>query len=304
MKIDRDLGILYLSRRMEEIEDGCNETLSLLDKGEGSRSGCALVLSGYFETLAEHHYWIEHDLAQAKQYAYLSAKTEIIKFQSKGYGSLDRVDRMNMVLMSDNPELIHWYSQFVYALYSTHNKWINRNRVGAYQYLDFQRHLALQGKFELLGERAEYILANPPGKAMQRYQVDHEFYLGLARGDTAKMAEAIRFLCSKKGARNRNFADSNSCAAHFMSPMSLQLGKLAALAGYELDIDEPLYPQELVKVAPLAHYDDTYSCLKDLDIYSKFSHPEFSDVGDFTPLPPGQYNVDLTIQSNPGEKLP
>tara|TARA_Y100000588_G_C13824808_1_gene740952 strand:- start:382 stop:690 length:309 start_codon:yes stop_codon:yes gene_type:complete len=87
-----------------------------------------------------------------------------------------------------------------------------------------------------------------------------------------------------------------------MSPASLMLGKIAALAGYELDIDDDMYPNELVKVAPLNVYDDIFDYLNSLDIYELFSHERFPNIAGFTPRPLGQYNIDLTVQSQPNEK--
>ncbi|AOT09539.1 hypothetical protein [Pseudoalteromonas luteoviolacea] len=304
MKVDKIEGLRCLEVHKNSGIEHYPQALELLNRGEGSRSGCGLTFSGDMAEIAQHAYFAESDLLKAKQYAYLSAKAKIIQLQEKPLSSLDTVDMLNIVLISDNAELLHWYSQYVTYIYSDHNRVLHRNKVGSLDYLYLQRHLALQGKFDLLGERAEYILANPPGKANLKYQVDHEFYLGLATGDMEKMAEAIRFLCSKAGVRKRNFSDSNCPSQHFMSPTSLMLGKIANLSGYELDIEDEMYPNELVKIAPLSEYDDQFDYIKSLDIYTEFKSDSFADIERFTPKPPGQYNIDITVQSKPNEKRP
>ncbi|WP_394393522.1 hypothetical protein [Shewanella woodyi] len=79
-----------------------------------------------------------------------------------------------------------------------------------------QAILAMQGKWELLGERAEYILANPPGKRMAKYQIDQEFYLALAKGDVPAMEQALHTLTVTK-TKIRNFDGALGLTEHLMS---------------------------------------------------------------------------------------
>lgn len=68
-----------------------------------------------------------------------------------------------MALISDHEPLISWHSQFISPLYRVTSGKSVRNRVGCPEYHAFQAILALQGKWDFLGERAEYILANKTG---------------------------------------------------------------------------------------------------------------------------------------------
>ena len=78
-------------------------------------------------------------------------------------------------------------------------------------------------------------------------------------------------------------------------------GKLAKLAGYELDVDMPLYPAHLIDVNPLADYTrGEVDVLAELDIYQTFD----GEFAPFTPKPQGEYNLDITLNSKPMEKLP
>lgn len=276
-----------------------SSTLQLLRSGQGSKPGCAMMMESTYRYKALQAMFLQQDPALFRQYTYTSALFRIMKAQQQP-AQFDGMCALFAAVVCDDAELYHWHSQHVLPSFSTipKQKWIDRNRVGSREFQTFQLHLAMQQKFELLAERAEYILAHPPGKNMLKYQVDNQFFLGLARGDVALMTEALTLLCSPKFAARRFHADGIICN-YLLSPFGLMYGKMAWRAGYQLDIDSPLYPTELVAVAPLPQYQRSYDVLETLDIYQPFAYDQH-----FTPLPPGQFNLDICQQSRPMEKLP
>ena len=298
MKICQQTGQEQLQRLKVGVD--LQMPLNYLRNNEGNRKNCASILNTSYRTLALYACFIEQDLDAMRQYAYFSAKSHILRFQCRPEDG-NWLFPLFEVLLSDNAELLHWYSQHVLPVYNTHQKWINRNRVGTTEFQAFQDLLAAQQKFDLLGERAEYILANPPGRTMKRFQTDNAFYMALAKGNKTEMESALQTLCSLKVAQNRNGADGIIGSEHFMSAAAFYYGKLARLAGYELDVDMPLYPAHLIAVNPLADYTrGEVDVLAELDIYQTFD----GEFAPFTPKPQGEYNLDITLNSKPMEKLP
>ena len=169
-----------------------SSTLQLLRSGQGSKPNCAGSMKRQYIYKALQAMFLQQDPALFRQYTYTAALFRIMQAQQRP-AQFDGMCALFAAVVCDDAELYHWHSQHVLPSFSTlpKQKWIDRNRVGSREFQTFQLHLAMQQKFELLAERAEYILAHPPGKNMLKYQVDNQFFLGLARGDVAAIEEAI-----------------------------------------------------------------------------------------------------------------
>ncbi len=298
-KIDFQIGISLLDARANA--SLANE-LNHLRQGTGSRRGCLHNIQSVFEGKALLSWFSDKDLTLMRRHAYSCAMLERERYQFAPDGWVGAFGLL-MPLMSNHPELIHWHSQYVAPVWSDKPKRNARNRVNAPEYHAFQAHLALQGKFDLLGERAEYILANPPSsKSMHKYQEDHRFYLALAKGDMTEMEQVLYELTGPR-AKVRNFDQALTLTAHLLSCWGFIYAKLAWLNGFEVQVDTPYMPMEWMPMTPLTEYQTQYSqeynepfdFIDSVEIFEPFA----DKLAYLSPVPIGQTPFDITQGSQP-----
>lgn len=284
--------------QFESSEDITNK-LKYIRTNTGSPYNCLFGLSDYFKAKALLAWYQDNDLYQFQQQAYSAAKVQRMYLQYTpddwigGYGHF-------MALASNSPTLIHWFSQCTGNNFRTYQKKIFRNNIGSPEYHAFQAILALQGKWQLLGERAEYILANPPGKKMLKYQLDQRFYLALAKGDITSMEQILSEFTSPKVAKVRNFEQAFSLTEHLLSTFAFIYAKIAWLHGYQVQVDSPWLPMEWLPMTPLSEYKDEFDFIAEYEVFKPFTR----EYEHWSPVPIGEKMIDITIDSNPGQKLP
>jgi|GEM_PF-591440 len=265
----------------------------------GSPYNCLFGLSGYFKAKALLAWYQDKDINQFQQHAYSSAKIQRMYLQ---YTPDDWIGAYGhfMPLASNAPDIIHWFSQCTIGNFRTYQKTIFRNNIGSPEFHAFQAILALQGKWQLLGERAEYILANPPGKKMLKYQLDQKFYLALAKGNLTDMEQILSEFVSPKIARVRNFEQAFVLTENLLSTFAFIYAKIAWLHGYQVQIESPWLPMEWLPMQPLANYHNEFDFIEEFEIFRPFTG-EFAHL---SPVPLGKEMVNITTDSNPAQKLP
>ena len=78
------------------------------------------------------------------------------------------------------------------------------NNHKTHDFCAYQAILALRGDWSQLVERCEKVIADPPrASGEQKYLIDHQFYLALARQDVARMEEVLHELTSPKKVKGR-----------------------------------------------------------------------------------------------------
>ncbi len=259
----------------------------------GSRQDCLLILRTHFTAKSLLSWFQAGDPQLLRQHAYTASKLERMYYQ-RASGEWQGAFCHFMALMSDYEPLIQWQSQFISPLYRVTGGKAVRNRVGCPEYHAFQAILAMQGKWDLLGERAEYILANPPGKKMAKYQIDQEFYLALAKGDVPAMEQALHTLTVTKS-KVRNFDGALGLTEHLMSMFGFIYAKIAWRAGYQVQVDSPYLPMEWLPVTPLANYEDEYDFVAEFDLFQPFTN----DYAALSPVADVTQCVDVTVGSKP-----
>lgn len=93
---------------------------------------------------------------------------------------------------------------------------------------------------------------------------DHEFYFALCDGDITGMELALNKLLEPKLAK-RAVYDCHSDFEFYLQVQVLMYAKIASIHGYDLNIDSPIAPKELIKYEPLEHYEDPYDFMKKFD---------------------------------------
>ena len=167
-----------------------------------------------------------------------------------------------MSLLSDNQKLINYLIKHrdeivdVSVLY---------NRADTRAFFNANTLLALSGDWTLLKERALTFL-NDEKKArgdLKRIP-DHEFYVALADKNIKGMQEALGKLLELKFAK-RAAKDTLLHFDFYLQPQVLMYAKIAAIHGFDLDIDSPIAPKELIDINPLAEYKVPYDFMKSFD---------------------------------------
>ena len=125
--------------------------------------------------------------------------------------------------------------------------------------------MALSGDWQLLKERALTFL-NDGEKARSDLKriPDHEFYVALADKNIKGMQEALDKLLELKFAK-RAAKDTLLHFDFYLQPQVLMYAKIAAIHGFDLGIDSPIAPKELIDINPLAEYKIPYDFMKLFD---------------------------------------
>ena len=167
-----------------------------------------------------------------------------------------------MILLSDNQKLIDYLIKHrdeivdISVLYK---------RTDTRPFFNANTLLALSGDWQLLKERALTFL-NDEKKARSDLKriPDHEFYVALADKNIKGMQEALDKLLELKFAK-RAAKDTLLHFDFYLQPQVLMYAKIAAIHGFDLDIDCPIASKELIDINPLAEYKIPYDFMKSFD---------------------------------------
>jgi len=275
---------MYLADHSESVKCGVTllapqavlleRAVDLLKKGEGSRSGCLLMLAPNATAISTYNHFQHADLCQSRQWAYIASKLEIMRAHLQPNEDY-LVEQLLWPLLSDNEEVIDWYRQNE-AMYHPENPSIaggDKDNPKSWMYYRYQSWLALNAKWDELGERCERILAMQDEiKKDRSYLIDHRFYLALARGDRATMESVLREKCEPKNRKVR-YDQESGLTNNFIVSYATLFAKLAWRNGYELDIDTPWIPKEWLPVRPNEKYEDPWPFMQSFDIWQPFPEP-------------------------------
>lgn len=254
-------------------QDPIDGALDLLENGEGSRGGCLLTLKTSSDSISMMDYFRDHNLTQMKQWAYVSSKLHIMRQHlepAEGYLAED----MLWPLISDNEEVIDWWRQNA-APFEQDPKVSggDKNNPKSWMYYRYQIWLALNARWDELGERAEHVLfMQEEIKKDRSYLVDHHFYLALARGDQAQMEAVLLEKCTPK-LRKQRYDHESALTNNFIVSYATVFAKLAWRSGYKLELDTPWIPHEWLPVQPLDNYKDPWTFMQCFDIWQPFAEP-------------------------------
>ena len=167
-----------------------------------------------------------------------------------------------MSLLSDNQKLIDYLIKHRDEIVDIS---VPYKRTDTRPFFNANTLLALSGDWQLLKERALTFL-NDEKKArgdLKRIP-DHEFYVTLADKNIKGMQEALDKLLELKLAK-RAAKDTLLHFDFYLQPQVLMYAKIAAIHGFDLGIDSPIAPKELIDINPLAEYKIPYDFMKSFD---------------------------------------
>ncbi|QGM81667.1 hypothetical protein A6A10_03340 [Otariodibacter oris] len=231
----------------------------------GNIFGCVCVLSSRYEAKASYELLKNSDIQAFKQDLYVAAKLKILA---------DKETRMSLGLflglMSDSPVLLNYIKS-----YHCYVEYMNNVNSGKYKKTDpaeffFKSYLlAVNGRWNELKYRIDFFFnENKASKVIKYYLPCNEFLLGLYEKDVDKMYSALTKLLDLKIAKRKNYG-VNVFFDFYLNIEVLILAKIAALHGFNVNIDHPTAPKELIEYNPLREYIDPYDFMKEYN----FEHP-------------------------------
>lgn len=167
-----------------------------------------------------------------------------------------------MSLLSDNQKLIDYLIKHRDEIVDIS---VPYKRTDTRPFFNANTLLALSGDWQLLKERALTFLNDEKKTRSDLKRIpDHEFYVALADKNIKGMQEALDKLLELKLAK-RAAKDTLLHFDFYLQPQVLMYAKIAAIHGFDLGIDSPIAPKELIDINPLAEYKIPYDFMKSFD---------------------------------------
>jgi hypothetical protein len=247
-----------LSANMDSIFNSESVVIDALNKGKYEYGYGSMMLWEDNANKGVHFLLNEKNLEKAKEAFYLSGRMSYVQNQDTEYIKKDFQSEFtficppdwSLILVSDCKELIETFSKMRYKNYEKDLK-------------KGENILAVCMQCALLNEKDKLIECLPIFekviKQMKTLKFDREFFIGFLERDKEKMEYAIKELLMPKVHSSRN---QYSLQKEFLSYPSLGYAKLAWIKGFEVEINNPLVPKELLPIKPLKKYEDTYEFLK------------------------------------------
>ena len=238
------------------------QRIKLIDEFRGDVFFSIGLLDDYHRALASK-YLLENDISGFKENASIAGFLGILSeydFQWAYNGF--NTNFFFMILLSDNQKLIDYLIKHRDEIVDIS---VPYKRTDTRPFFNANTLLALSGDWQLLKERALTFL-NDEKKARSDLKriPDHEFYVALADKNIKGMQEALDKLLELKLAK-RAAKDTLLHFDFYLQPQVLMYAKIAAIHGFDLGIDSPIAPKELIDINPLAEYKIPYDFMKSFD---------------------------------------
>ena len=238
------------------------QRIKLIDEFRGDVFFSIGLLDDYHRALASK-YLLENNISGFKENASIAGFLGILSeydFQWAYNGF--NTNFFFMILLSDNQKLIDYLIKHRDEIVDIS---VPYKRTDTRPFFNANTLLALSGDWQLLKERALTFL-NDEKKARSDLKriPDHEFYVALADKNIKGMQEALDKLLELKFAK-RAAKDTLLHFDFYLQPQVLMYAKIAAIHGFDLGIDSPIAPKELIDINPLAEYKIPYDFMKSFD---------------------------------------
>ncbi|MBS6022427.1 MAG: immunity 49 family protein [Haemophilus haemolyticus] len=252
--------------RVEEYVEFDNKKLKLvlshIEEFNGNVFSLIDYLNDFHRALASKHL-LENDISGFKENASIAGFLGILSeydFQWAYNGF--NTNFFFMSLLSDNQKLIDYLIKHRDEIVDIS---VPYKRTDTSPFFNANTLLALSGDWQLLKERALTFLNDEKKVRSDLKRIpDHEFYVALADKNIKGMQEALDKLLELKFAKRA----AKGTLLHFdfyLQPQVLMYTKIAAIHGFDLGIDSPIAPKELIDINPLAEYKTPYEFMKSFD---------------------------------------
>jgi hypothetical protein len=252
-------GLEHVLKHQQALSAKVDFFLSIIERGEGDPDFCLLRLCSHATATALAAWFVDRDLSSFKQWCHVSGKLEYVLFQRDPRRWFPSYLFLTP-LLSDHETLIQWFA---------HNDqpfdMARADDPATAEFHGYQALLALRGEWKTLEERCLRVIGHSSSK-MKKYEIDHLFYLALARQDLEEMETVLKELTSPKIAKVRNVEQAFGFTEMLIGTHAVIYAKIAWRHGFKLKVDTPWIPAEWLPVAPLPTYIDPYGFMKDFEI--------------------------------------
>ena len=253
----------YLLSNHQHYIDDIKQLLEIIHTSDGNPLYCMKSLGTYYEAKASSDLLLHADINAFKQDAYVAAKLQImgkeeIYWAYNGYNT----DNFFAAIMSDSPELIRFLIEHRDEVVEVNELY---DRKDTRSYFNKNTLLALAGEWKPLKERSLVFLRDEKKDKLDIKRIpDHEFYIALCDKDVKAMQVALTKLLEPKLAKKAAY-DANTWFDFYLQIQVLLYAKIAAIHGYNLDINSPIAPKELIEFKPLPSYSEPYDFMTEFD---------------------------------------
>ena len=253
----------YLLSNHQHYIDDIKQLLEIIHTSDGNPLYCMKSLGTYYEAKASSDLLLHADINAFKQDAYVAAKLQImgkeeIYWAYNGYNT----DNFFAAIMSDSPELIRFLIEHRDEVVEVNELY---DRKDTRSYFNKNTLLALAGEWKPLKERSLIFLKDKKKDKLDIKRIpDHEFYIALCDKDVKAMQTALTKLLEPKLAKKAAY-DGNNWFDFYLQMQVILYAKIAAIHGYDLDINSPITPKELIEFKPLLSYSEPYNFMTEFD---------------------------------------
>ncbi len=200
------------------------------------------------EENALYEYAINGDLIATKQFLYTCGRCD--EYMIKNHNSeilASGLRHIGYALLSDCMPLIERYAMLSDTSFE---------KIKQRGHLVYCIQLVVLNNFEMLKEQLTLLSEKASKKSNKYMRPDVAFFYGLLEKDEDKMSQSINELLQPRLHRKHN--GFFIIQKDILSFPAVTYAKLAALKGFNLDIDHKLVPSELIEVNPNDSYTDSY----------------------------------------------
>lgn len=243
--------------------DDIEQLLEIIRTSVGNPLYCMYSLGTYYEAKASSDLLLHADVNAFKQDAYVAAKLQImgkeeIYWAYNGYNT----NNFFAAIMSDNPDLIRFLIEHRDKIVEVNESY---DRKDTRSYFNKNTLLALAGDWKPLKDRSLIFLKDEKKDKFDVKRIpDHEFYIALCDKNIEAMQVALTKLLEPKSAKKAAY-DGNVWFDFYLQIQAVLYAKIAAIHGYDLGIDSPIAPKELIAFEPLEKYTEPYDFMQEFD---------------------------------------
>ncbi|POY45226.1 hypothetical protein C3007_01360 [Avibacterium gallinarum] len=241
------------------------EELKCINEKKENPLGCMRSISVYYAAQSSLDLLLNADVKAFRKHADIAGKLKILSKNEDiwAYTGID-VNHFFLSIMSDSHDLIRFLIQHRDEIVSVKARYASDD---PRPYFNANTLLALSGEWELLKSRSQVYLQDEYKSRHYRIRIpDHEFYVALCDKNVEGMKVALNKLLEPKLAK-RAIYDTNVWFDFYLQLQVLLYAKIASIHGFDLGIDSPIAPKELIEYKPLEpqEYADPYDFMKEFD---------------------------------------
>lgn len=248
-------------------KERAEENVKTINLGNCYKLRTIYYVSNYYKRLASQALLKLNDIKEFKQNLYVASKLEIMEYAVHECYGLPGYYLSWTLFLSDSPALMQYVMEHAQEFIDIYKDCI----MGDKNFLLRCILLALTDNWQDLDKYANSLLESKYKNKIP-YRPDCQFFVALCKQDIQGMEKALNILLDLKVAKKRQY-DLDGVFDFYLNFIVLTYAKLATLKGFDLNIDHPTAPKELIVYAPLDEYlDPPYEFMQD---YSFENHLEW-----------------------------